>query len=43
MEELENVDIQELDVEELVDVKIKIEESLMECEEILQNYDEENS
>lgn len=43
MEELENVDIQELDVEELVDVKIKIEELLMECEEILQNYDEENS
>ena len=34
---------EKLTEEELVDIKVRLENLLMECEEILQNYDEENS
>lgn len=40
--EIENSDIEELNCEELADLKIKIEDLLMDCEEILQSDEDED-
>ncbi len=40
--ELVREDIEELTAEELADIKVELEEILMDCDEILDNDDEEN-
>ena len=39
---IENSDIEELNCEELADLKIEIEDLLMDCEEILQSDEDED-
>lgn len=41
MDEITRNDLQELSTEELVDLKIEIEELLAECEEVLEEEEEE--
>lgn len=47
-EELDNIeltkeDLEQLSTEELADIKVELEELIMDCEEILQNNSEEEN